>query len=240
VDGVSVRYRVPQERIPRFKEYAIRRLKRTIRYDDFWALRDVSLSVAPGEVVGIIGPNGAGKTTLLKVIARVLRPTTGRVRVRGWLAPLLEVGAAFNFELTGRENIYLNGAILGFTQKDLAARFDRIVEFAGLQDFIEAPLRTYSTGMVARLGFSIATDVQPDILLVDEILQVGDAEFQRRSAQRIGDIRANGASILLVSHSLVAIESLCDRALWLEHGHIRAAGSTTNLIKEYQAAMSRL
>jgi ABC-type polysaccharide/polyol phosphate transport system ATPase subunit len=184
--------------------------------------------------VGVIGPNGAGKSTLLKVIARVLHPTSGRVRVWGQVAPLLEVGAAFNFELTGRENIFLNGSILGFRRKDLAARFDRIVEFAGLAEFIDAPLRTYSTGMVARLGFSLAPDVTPDILLVDEILQVGDAEFQQRSLARLAEMRAQGATLLLVSHSLTSVAAVCQRVFWLEHGRVRAEGPPADVIGQYQ------
>jgi ABC-2 type transport system ATP-binding protein len=185
---VGVRYRMPNDRIPSLKEYAVRKLRQQISYHEFWALPEVSLAIQPGEVFGIVGANGAGKSTLLKVIARVLRPTRGELYVGGRVAPLLELGAGFDFELTGRENIFLNSAVLGFSQRDTAARFDRMVEFAGLREFIEMPLRTYSTGMVARLGFAIATDVQPDILIVDEILSVGDTSFRDQSAQRMLNI----------------------------------------------------
>lgn len=230
-----MRYRVAQERIPSFKEYAIRWAKGQIKYQDFWALHGIDLEIRRGEVFGIIGPNGAGKSTLLKVVARVLRPTEGRVRLYGRVAPLLELGAGFDHELTGRENIYLNGAILGHSKKDLASRFDRIVEFAGLREFIDAPVRTYSTGMVARLGFSVATDERPEILIVDEILGVGDAEFQTRSFERIQKFKGSGTTILLVSHSLHHIEEMCTRALWLAHGKIVAAGTASSIANQYLA-----
>ncbi|MDW8356234.1 MAG: ABC transporter ATP-binding protein, partial [Bryobacterales bacterium] len=216
------------------KEYAIRWLRREIIYHDFWALKDVSLEVRRGEVFGIIGHNGAGKSTLLKVIARVLRPTTGRVRVWGRVAPLLELGAGFDSELTGRENVFLNSAILGFSRRETEARFDRIVEFAGIREFIDMPLRTYSSGMIARLGFAVATDVQPEILIVDEVLAVGDAEFQAKSFERIRQFRANGTTILMVSHNLAAVQSMCARAAWLHHGELRAIGSAEETIRQYQ------
>lgn len=233
VQGVSVRYRLPQERIPSFKEYAIRWLTRRIRYNQFWALQDVSFEVFRGDVLGIIGANGAGKSTLLKVIARVLRPTRGALRLRGRVAPLLELGAGFDMELTGRENVYLNGTILGYSQGDIERRMGRIVEFAGLEEFIDAPLRTYSTGMVARLGFSVATDERPEILIVDEILSVGDAEFQARSFERIQQFQAQGTTILLVSHSLGKVEEMCNRAIWLDHGRIQAASDAHTVAARY-------
>lgn len=234
LEGVSVRYRVSQERIPSLKEYAIRRIKRTLSFKDFWALDGINLEVRAGEVVGIIGPNGAGKSTLLKIISRVLPPTRGRVRVHGWVSPLLELGAGFDHELTGRENIFLNGLILGYTKKEIAGRLERIVEFAGISDFIDSPLRTYSSGMLARLGFSIATDRQPDILLIDEILSVGDTEFQRKSLDRINSLRAGGATILMVSHSLEAIQAIATKAFWLERGKIKASGNVEVVVRRYQ------
>jgi ABC-type polysaccharide/polyol phosphate transport system ATPase subunit len=233
LDHVSVRYRVPQERIPSIKEYVIRRLKGKLRYHDFLALDNVNLVVYPGEVVGIIGPNGAGKSTLLKVVARVIRPTRGRVRIHGKVAPLLELGAGFDYELTGRENIYLNGAILGFSKANIEQRFERIVDFSGLGEFIDAPLRTYSTGMVARLGFAVATDVRPEILIVDEVLGVGDAEFQTKSSERIQSFQASGTTILLVSHSLGSIEQMCSRAIWLDHGEEISEGPTKTVVNQY-------
>jgi lipopolysaccharide transport system ATP-binding protein len=233
MSDVAVRYRAPQERIPSFKEYAIRWLRREIRVEEFWALQDISLSVRPGEVLGIIGPNGAGKSTLLKVVARVLRPTRGRVRVRGRISPLLELGAGFDPELTGRENVYLNSAILGFSKQNIDDRFERIVDFSGLNAFIDAPLRTYSTGMAARLGFAVATDVRPEILIVDEILGVGDAEFQTKSFERIQSFQAEGTTILLVSHSLERVQEICSRAIWLDHGRMMLAGNTEQVVGRY-------
>jgi ABC-type polysaccharide/polyol phosphate transport system ATPase subunit len=234
LEDVSVRYRVPREKIPSFKEYAIRWLRRQVEYNEFWALKDVGLEVQRGEVFGIVGANGAGKSTLLKVVARVLRPTTGRVRVRGRVAPLLELGAGFDMELTGRENVFLNGAILGYSRRDIAQRFDRIVDFAGVREFVDAPLRTYSTGMVVRLGFAVATDVRPEVLIVDEVLAVGDADFQRKSAARIEEFRTAGTTILMVSHNMAAVTEMCSRAAWLEHGLIRATGSARDVVADYQ------
>ncbi len=234
LENVSIRFRIPHERIPSIKEYAIRRLRRSITYHDFWALRHINLEVHHGEIFGIVGPNGAGKSTLLKVVSRVLRPTEGRIRTRGRVAPLLELGAGFDFELTGRENIFFNGAILGFTHKDLEARLERIIDFAGLQEFINSPMRTYSTGMVARLGFSVATDVQPDILIIDEILSVGDEEFQQKSAARIKSFGQNGTTIFLVSHSLETVQTICTRAAWLSHGELKSVGDARKVVKSYQ------
>jgi ABC-type polysaccharide/polyol phosphate transport system ATPase subunit len=231
--GVSVRYRVPHERINSFKEYTIRWIKRDIRYHEFWALENIDLTLYPGEVIGIIGPNGAGKSTLLKVVSRVLRPTTGRIQVRGSLAPLLELGAGFDPELTGRENIYLNGTMLGFSKLEIDRLYDSIVEFSGLSEFIDAPLRTYSTGMFARLGFSVATVVRPDILIVDEILGVGDTEFQMKSFERIQSFQADGTTILLVSHSLEKVEEMCSLAIWLDHGKVIATGSAKTVVNQY-------
>ena len=232
-DGVSVQYRVPQERIGSFKEYMIRYIQRQIKHNTFLALDNVSLSVNRGEVFGIVGENGAGKSTLLKLIAKVLRPTRGRIWVKGRVAPLLEVGAGFHPELTGRENVYLNGAMLGFTQKEMDERFQQIVDFAELWDFIDAPLRTYSSGMWARLGFAVATDVDPDILIVDEILSVGDENFQRKSSERIAAFREKGATILIVSHNMSLIESMCDRAVLFDHGKVVTAGTAKAVVNSY-------
>lgn len=234
LDDVSVLYRVPHERISSFKEMAIRWMQRRIQYLDLWALKAVSFSVNRGEVFGIVGSNGAGKSTALRVVARVLTPTSGRVRVRGRVAPLLELGAGFDFELTGRENVYLNGALLGHSQKEMDRRLGRIVEFAGLSDFVDAPLRAYSTGMVARLGFAVATDVDADILIVDEVLSVGDEVFQRKCLDRIRSFREAGVTILLVSHDASTVRALCDRAAWLEHGVLRAIGPAREVVSEYQ------
>jgi ABC-type polysaccharide/polyol phosphate transport system ATPase subunit len=233
LEGVSVRYRVPHERIGTLKEYAIRALQRRVRNDDFWALRDVNLEVHGGEALGIIGRNGAGKSTLLKVVARVLRPTHGRVWIRGRVAPLLEFQAGFHPELSGRENVYLNGCLLGSSRREMASKLPRIVGFAELEEFIDAPVRTYSSGMVARLGFSIATDVQPDILIVDEVLSVGDEGFRRKSTKRMQSFREAGTTILLVTHNLEAMQAMCTRAIWLEQGVVKAAGSPGEVAEAY-------
>src|SRR5512136_1841437 len=235
---VSVRYRVPQERIGTFKEYAIRLLEGKVKNRTFNALNQVSMSVNRGEVFGLIGHNGAGKSTLLKLVARVIRPTGGRVVVRGRVAPLLEVGAGFHPELTGRENVFLNGAMLGFSRQEMQEKFPRIVEFAELGDFIDAPLRTYSSGMSARLGFAVATDTQPDVLIVDEILSVGDEAFQHKSFERIQSIRAQGATILLVSHSMSVIEGMCQRAAWLHRGQIVSLDDAKPVVERYLGLVS--
>lgn len=234
LDHVTVNYRLASERIYSFKEYMISKLKRKIKYEYFHALKNVSLEIKAGEVFGLIGDNGAGKSTLLKVVARVLRPTTGRVRLYGRVFPLLELGAGFDLELTGRENIYLNSAILGFKKSDVKSRFDRIVSFAGLEEFIDTPVRHYSTGMISRLGFAIATDIQPEVLIIDEVLSVGDADFQKRSGERIQRFCAGGTTIILVSHDLETIEKICTRAAWIHHGEIKKIGLTSEIVNKYK------
>lgn len=238
LENVGVRYRAPSERIHSIKEYTIRWLQGKIKHRDFWALQNVNLTVARGEAFGLIGHNGAGKSTLLKLIARVLRPTQGRVRVRGNVAPLLEFGAGFHHELTGRENIYLNGALLGFSRKEMDEKFQRIVDFSELWDFIDAPMRTYSSGMWARLGFAVATDIKPDILIIDEVLSVGDEAFQRKSAARMQEFRDQGATILLVSHSMEVILQTCRRAAWLDHGQLKAVGDPDVVIQAYRQSQT--
>jgi ABC-2 type transport system ATP-binding protein len=234
LEAVSVRYRVPSERVRTFKEYFIRRLKGEVQMRTFWALHDVALNVYPGEVFGLVGVNGAGKSTLLKVVARVLRPTKGRVIVRGRVAPLLELGAGFHPELTGKENIFLNGALLGFGNHEMREKYDQIVAFAELGEFINAPIRTYSSGMYARLGFSVATASEPDVLIVDEVLSVGDEAFQQKCADRIEAFRLHGAAILLVSHSMDSIQAMCQRAAWLDHGALKAIGEPAQVIRAYR------
>ena len=233
-ENVSVKYRVPHERISSFKEYAIRALQRRVTYDEFFALHDVSLDVKASEVFGVIGRNGAGKSTLLRVISRVMRPTGGRVWRQGRVAPLLELGGGFHPELTGRENVFLNGALLGHSRAEMARRFDEIVEFAELQDFIDTPLRSYSSGMAARLGFAVATAVQLDVLIVDEVLSVGDERFQQKCSARIDRFRSDGATILLVSHNATLVQTLCDRAVWLDKGRVKVVGPAAEVVSSYQ------
>ena len=229
---VSVRYRVPQERVLTFKEYLIRWLRGRVVIEELHALSQVTLQVGRGESVAIIGRNGAGKTTLMKVIARVLRPTSGSVRVRGMVAPL-ELGTGFDTELTGRENVFLNGAIMGRSRKEMQRRLPDIVRFAELEHFIDAPLRTYSTGMFARLGFAVATDLEPEILLVDEILSVGDIEFQQKCAARIGEFLARGATLVLVSHSPEQVVELCRRAVWIHEGRVVMDGPSAEVVRAF-------
>ncbi|GAB4415714.1 MAG: ABC transporter ATP-binding protein [Thermodesulfovibrionales bacterium] len=235
VRGVSVRYRLAKERPKTLQEYIIRRLKgRRVDYEYFWALREIDIKIHRGETLGIIGPNGAGKSTLLKVIAGVLNPTEGSLSVHGKIAPLIELGAGFDPELTGKENIFLNASILGLSRKEISERFNRIVDFSELGDFIYSPLKSYSSGMVARLGFSIATEVEPDILIIDEVLAVGDEKFRRKCDDRIRGFKERETTILFVSHQLNEIKRLCDRVLWLDHGMMRMVGKPDDVVTEYQ------
>ncbi|MBI1761764.1 MAG: ATP-binding cassette domain-containing protein [Acidobacteria bacterium] len=233
LENVSVEYRAPSERITTFKEYAIRLLQRRVQQNQFKALRNVSLDINQGEVFGVIGNNGAGKSTLLKVISRVMKPTGGRVWVKGRVAPLLELGAGFHPELSGRENVFLNGTLLGYKHAEMKELFDSIVDFAELWDFIDAPLRTYSTGMAVRLGFAVATATRPDILIVDEVLSVGDERFQEKCAARMTEYRKGGTTILLVTHASAVIKKICDRAVWLDHGQIGLLGEVHEVVEAY-------
>jgi len=234
ISEVSVRYRLAKEKPKTLQEYFICRLKgKNINYEDFWALKSINLKVHRGESLGIIGHNGAGKSTLLKVIAGVLKPTKGNITSHGTIAPLIELGAGFDPDLTGMENIYLNASILGFSRKEIDSKFHAIVEFAELGEFIYSPLKSYSSGMVARLGFSIATEVNPDILIVDEVLSVGDELFKRKSEDRILGFKEKGASILYVSHALESVELLCNKVLLLDHGLSRMYGDADAVINEY-------
>ena len=236
LEGVSVQYTAPSERYNTFKEYAIRWMQRKVQHQTFLALNNVNLSIRRNEIFGLVGNNGAGKSTLLKLVARVLRPSIGRVCVKGRVAPLLELGAGFHPELSGRENVFLNGAMLGFTRKEMEEKFDGIVEFSEIGDFIEAPIRTYSSGMLARLGFSVAIDVEPEILILDEVLSVGDEMFQRKCLDRIEHFVKGSATILFVSHSMKMVEEMCSRAAWLDHGEVKAVGEPGEVIEAYRAA----
>ena len=201
---------------------------------DFWALRHVSFDVAPGEVLGVIGPNGAGKSTLLKLLSSITAPTEGEIRIRGRLAALIEVGSGFHPELTGRENVFLSGTILGLRRRDIAARLDGIVQFAGIGEFLDVPVKWYSSGMYVRLGFAVAAQLEPDVLLVDEVLAVGDAAFQARCIQRILDLRRRGTTIVFISHDLGTVERLCDRVLLLQAGRVVADGQARDVVTMYQ------
>jgi ABC-2 type transport system ATP-binding protein len=235
IRGVSVRYRLAKEKPKTLQEFLIHRLKgRKMDYEDFWALKDITIEVGRGETLGVTGHNGAGKSTLLKVIAGVLKPTEGCVSVNGKIAPLIELGAGFDMELTGEENIFLNASILGLSRKEIERRFQNIVDFSELREFIYSPLKSYSSGMVARLGFSIATAVDPEILIVDEILAVGDEHFMKKCNERILDFRKKGVTMLLVSHNMEDIRRLCNRVVWIDHGMIRMCGDPEAVVSEYQ------
>ena len=234
LDNVSVKYMISYDIITSIKEFLISSLKRKVQYEEFWALKNISFDVKKGEVLGIIGHNGAGKSTLLKVISGILKPTTGTVKHEGTIVPMLELGSGFDFNLTGRENIFLNGAILGYSKEFLEEKFDAIVEFSELGKFIDMPIRNYSSGMMMRLAFSIATVVNPEILIVDEILAVGDEDFQRKSRARMMELMSGGTTVLFVSHSLDQIREMCNRVIWLEHGEIQAIGETQEICDMYQ------
>jgi ABC-2 type transport system ATP-binding protein len=230
---VSLCYRLAKQRIPSFKEYALHWMRGALSYEQLWALREVSLRVDRGESLGIVGRNGAGKSTLLKVISRVLAPSMGRALVRGRVSPMLELGSGFDFELTGQENIYLNALLLGHARREIDARFDAIVEFSGLGDFIRSPIRNYSSGMLARLGFSVLTAWEPDVLVLDEFLAVGDQHFVKKCQDWIESVRARGTTLLLVSHVPEAIRENCRRCIWLEGGRLRADGRPDEVLELY-------
>jgi ABC-2 type transport system ATP-binding protein len=233
---VSLAYRLPHHRVGSLKEYAIRLVKGQVSYEHLWALRDVSFELQPGQVLGVIGHNGAGKSTLMKIIARVLPPTRGRIVVRGAVAPMIELGAGFNTELTAMENIVLYGALLGRDVEMMRQRAGSIAEWAGVTDFLDVPVRSFSTGMLARLGFAVATDVRPDLLVVDEVLSVGDAAFKRKSEERIHEMIRSGTAVVLVSHSLETVRAMADIVLWLDHGQLRMTGSAEDVVPAYEAA----
>lgn len=233
---VSVKYRLIRERPKTFQEHVINYLKgKRIEAETFWALSDISLDILKGESIGIIGHNGAGKSTLLKVISGIIKPAGGKVSVHGKIAPLIRLGAGFDHELTGRENIYLNASILGFSRKEIDGKYESIIDFSEIRDFINTPLKHYSSGMIARLGFSIATEVNPDILIVDEVLAVGDAHFSKKSKERILEFRKKGITILFVSHSMEEVKNLCDKVLWIDHGKPNMIGEAEKVIAEYQS-----
>lgn len=235
VDNVSLCYRMTYDRIKSMKEYLVQLVQGKVKYEEFWALRNVSFEVEKGEVLGIIGHNGAGKSTLLKVISGILKPTEGSVQVNGTVVPMLELGSGFDYDLTGHENVFLNGAILGYSEEFLKEKYNEIVEFSELGQFIHVPLRNYSSGMVMRLAFSVATVVNPDILIVDEILAVGDAAFQEKSKARMLELMGGGTTVLFVSHSLDQIREMCDRVLWLDHGEVKMLGSADDVCNAYEA-----
>lgn len=238
VSDASVCYRLPTERISTLKEQVVRQItRRKVRFNEFWALRKVSLRIHRGEAIALVGRNGAGKSTLLKLIAKVQRPTMGRIWVQGRMAPLIELGAGFHEELTGLENIFLNGAMLGFSRKEMEKKVNNIIEFSELANFIDSPLRTYSSGMHARLGFAVAAEADPDILIIDEVLSVGDEAFQQKCMDRMLRYRERGVTIVYVTHGLDSIEQLCNRTAWIDQGRLRYVGETARVVEMFRDSM---
>ena len=233
VDGASMLFNLSSEKIDSIKEYFIKIARRELHYQEFWALKDISFSLGEGESLGIIGLNGSGKSTLLKIISGILKPTKGSVETIGSIAPLIELGAGFDADLSARENIYLNGAILGYNREYMEERFDDIIAFSELQDFVDTAIKNYSSGMVARLGFAIATMNIPDILIIDEILAVGDYKFQEKSFQRMQEMIQSGATVVFVSHSIEQVKQICGKALWLERGEMKAFGAAEEICAAY-------
>lgn len=234
VKNVSMRFNLASEKLDSFKEYVIKTLKKQVSYDEFWALTDVSFQVLKGDAVGLIGLNGSGKSTMLKTIAGVLKPTKGSVKVCGTVAPLIELGAGFDMDLTARENVFLNGALLGYSRAEMSSYYDDIVEFSELHEFMNVPVKNFSSGMVSRLAFAIATIGVPDILIVDEVLSVGDFLFQQKCEARIRKMMENGTTVLFVSHSIDQVMSLCNKVAWLEKGRLRCFGNAREIGEEYK------
>lgn len=239
VDHVSMRFNLAQEKTETLKEYAVKLLRGQLMFNEFYALKDVSFQVERGESVALIGRNGSGKSTMLKVIAGVMYPSQGSVRVNGEIAPMIELGAGFDMELTARENIFLNGAVLGHDRAYMQEHFESIIDFAELKDFVDVPVKNYSSGMLARLGFAVATEVKADLLVVDEVLAVGDFMFQQKCQKRLADMLAGDTTLLFVSHNSQQVQELCRRAIWLDHGVVRGDGPSAEVCAAYESAMQR-
>ena len=236
VNDVSMMFNLSSEKVDSIKEYIIKTIKKELHFQEFWALKNVSFELEKGDSLGIIGLNGSGKSTLLKIISGVLKPTNGSVETVGSIAPLIELGAGFDSDLSARENIYLNGAILGYSRAYMDERFDEIIRFAELEDFVDTAIKYYSSGMVARLGFAIATMNIPDVLIIDEILAVGDFKFQQKSFARMQEMINSGATVVFVSHSIEQVKQICSKALWLDHGDVRMFGDAQTVCDQYMNA----
>jgi len=237
VDHVTIRFNLATEKTDNLKEYMIRLFKRQLMFQEFLAVKDVSLKIRKGEAWALIGANGSGKSTLLKTISGILKPYQGTVSINGSIAPLIELGAGFDKDMTARENIYLNGAVLGYSKKFMQEHFDEIVDFAGIRKFLDSPIKNYSSGMKARLGFAVATMVKPDILIVDEILAVGDARFKKKCMRRMKELMSGGTTVLFVSHNIEQVRKLCTHALWLDQGEAVMRGEVNEVCDRYMEAM---
>ena len=232
VKNITMKFNLMEEKVESLKEYIVKMMKGKLMYNEFTALDDVSFSIGRGDVFGLVGFNGAGKSTMLKILAGVLKPTSGHVSINGNIAPLIEVGAGFDQDLTARENIFLNGAILGSSKDFLEAQFENIIRFAELEEFVDVPVKNFSSGMYARLGFAIATEVRPDILIVDEVLSVGDFKFQQKCEKRIREMISKGTTVVIVSHTIDLIKNICNRVLWLDHGKVKEYGSAETVCEK--------
>lgn len=235
LQDVGMHFRKSTQKVDSFKEYVIKKFKGQINYEEFIALNNINLEIEQGEVIGFVGLNGAGKSTLLKIVSRVQKPTVGKITIKGRVSPLLELGAGFDNDLTGRENINLNGLILGYDKKFIDSKLDEIIDFAEIREFIDTPIKNYSSGMKARLGFSIATVKVPQILIVDEVLSVGDGRFKKKSEERMLELIKSDATVLFVSHSIAQIRRLCTRVVWLEKGQVKMVGNTKEVCDAYEA-----
>lgn len=239
VDHVTIRFNLSSQKVDNLKEYLVKLMKRELMFQEFLAVKDVSFQVRKGEAWGLIGSNGSGKSTMLKAIAGIMKPYQGKITVSGSVAPLIELGAGFDAECTARENIYLNGCVLGYSEKFIRDHFDEIVEFAEIEKFLDSPIKNYSSGMKARLGFSVATMVKPDILIVDEVLAVGDYKFQQKCMARMRELLAGGTTLLFVSHNTEQVRKLCDHAVWLDHGVARMVGEVNTVCDAYMEEMRK-
>lgn len=235
VSNVSMRFNMSKEKVDSIKEYMIKLIKRELRFEEFFALKNISINIEKGDVFGIVGLNGSGKSTLLKVISGILKPTKGTVKTYGSISPLIELGAGFDMDLTAGENIFLNGSVLGFSKSEMQEKYDNVIDFAELKDFENVAVKNFSSGMIARLGFAIATITKPDILIVDEILSVGDFLFQQKCEKRIRELMDGGTTVLIVSHSIEQIERLCKHVLWLEHGNMKMLGEMKEVCDAYKS-----
>lgn len=235
IKNVTMKFNMAKEKVDSLKEYFIKLVKKQLMFEEFIALENISIDIKCGDVFGIVGLNGSGKSTLLKIISRILKPTSGYVVCHGSVSPLIELGAGFDIDLTARENIFLNGSVLGYTKRQMLDKFDEIVDFAELKDFLDVPIKNFSSGMVARLGFSIATITKPDILIVDEILSVGDFLFQQKCEKRINNLMSGGTTVIMVSHSIEQIRRLCKNVMWLERGHVKMFGDVQKICDEYES-----
>jgi len=239
VDHVTVRFNLSSQKVDNLKEYFIKFVKKELMFQEFLAVKDVSFQVREGEAWGLIGVNGSGKSTMLKAISGIIKPYKGKITVNGSVAPLIELGAGFDPECTARENIYLNGCVLGYSQKFIDDHFEEIVEFAGIRQFLDSPLKNYSSGMKARLGFSVATMVKPDILIVDEVLAVGDYKFQQKCTKRMRELLDGGTTLLFVSHNIDQVRNLCDHAIWIDHGEAKMIGEVNEVCDAYMTEMRK-